>query len=57
MFKPVEGAAPDPQPYGALANRLGAFVNLPIVSLDRLALKRQLDAIGTADASSPAVTA
>lgn len=45
------------QTYGALANRLGAFVNLPIASLDRLALKRQLDAIGTADASSPAVTA
>ena len=41
----------------ALANRLGAFVNLPIASLDRLALKRQLDAIGTADAPSPAVTA
>lgn len=45
------------QTYGALASRLGAFVNLPIASLDRLALKRQLDAIGTADASSPAVTA
>ena len=45
------------QTYGALANRLGAFVNLPIASLDRLALKRQLDAIGNADASSPAVTA
>ena len=45
------------QTYGALANRLGAFVNLPIASLDRLALKRQLDAIGTADAPSAAVTA
>ena len=29
-----------------LNNRIAAFVNLPIASLDRLSLKTKLDAIG-----------
>ncbi len=34
--------------YRMLKNRIGAFVNLPIASLDRLSLKNKLDAIGNA---------
>ena len=32
--------------YRMLKNRISAFVNLPIASLDRLSLKTKLDAIG-----------
>lgn len=32
--------------YGRLHNRISIFVSLPLGSLDRLALKRRLDAIG-----------
>jgi arsenate reductase len=32
--------------YGRLHNRISIFVSLPLASLDRLALKRRLDAIG-----------
>lgn len=32
--------------YRMLKNRIGAFVNLPIASLDRLSLKHKLDQIG-----------
>ena len=32
--------------YGYIANRIGIFVNLPIESLDRLSLQRQLEEIG-----------
>lgn len=35
-----------------LNNRIGIFVNLPIQSIDQLALKKQLDAIGKSDASA-----
>jgi hypothetical protein len=34
--------------YGYLDNRLKIFVSLPITSLDRLSLQRQLEAIGRA---------
>lgn len=33
--------------YRMLNNRIAAFINLPIASLDRLSLKAKLDAIGT----------
>lgn len=39
--------------YRALTRRIGIFVNLPIVSLDRLSLQRRLQAIGK-DADKPA---
>ena len=39
--------------YRALTRRIGIFVNLPIVSLDRLSLQRRLQAIGQ-DADKPA---
>jgi arsenate reductase len=39
--------------YRALLRRIGLFVNLPLVSLDRLSLQRRLQAIGT-DAEQPA---
>ncbi|MCQ0969983.1 arsenate reductase ArsC [Paracoccus sp. TK19116] len=43
------------QTYGALANRLAAFVALPIASLDRMALRDRLQSIGNrADARSDA---
>jgi hypothetical protein len=32
--------------YRMLSNRISVFTSLPIQSLDRLALQRQLDAIG-----------
>lgn len=32
--------------YRMLKNRISAFVNLPMASLDRLSLKREIDAIG-----------
>ena len=32
--------------YRMLNNRIGAFISLPIASLDRMSLKRKLDAIG-----------
>ena len=35
--------------YSELENRIKIFVSLPIESLDRLALKRKLDAIGKTD--------
>lgn len=35
------------QTYGALRNRIAAFVELPIASLDRLALQTRVDAIGS----------
>ena len=34
--------------YGRLHNRIAVFVNLPLASLDRLALKNSLDQIGQA---------
>lgn len=34
--------------YGRLYNRIAIFLSLPIASLDRLSLKRQLDQIGQA---------
>lgn len=34
--------------YRMLMNRIDAFINLPIASLDRLSLKNKLDAIGDA---------
>lgn len=37
-----------------LRNRIGAFVNLPIVSLDRAALVQKLVTIGAMEGSSPA---
>jgi arsenate reductase len=41
--------------YRQLNHRITAFVNLPVASLDRLALQKQLDEIGrTRDAPSPA---
>ena len=39
--------------YRALTRRIGIFVNLPLVSLDRLSLQRRLQAIGK-DADKPA---
>jgi arsenate reductase len=39
--------------YRALVRRIGIFVNLPLVSLDRLSLQRRLQAIGQ-DADKPA---
>ena len=33
--------------FRMLGNRIGAFVNLPMSSLDRLSLKRELDRIGS----------
>jgi hypothetical protein len=33
--------------YGRLFNRISIFVNLPLASIDRLALKRKLEAIGS----------
>ncbi len=35
--------------YRMLTNRISIFVNLPLASLDRLALKKRLDAIGRTD--------
>jgi len=32
-----------------LNHRIGAFVNLPVQSLDRLSLQRQIDEIGAGD--------
>lgn len=36
--------------FRMLNNRIGAFLNLPISSLDKLSLKRELDRIGSAPA-------
>ncbi|HSG66398.1 MAG TPA: arsenate reductase ArsC [Gammaproteobacteria bacterium] len=33
--------------FRVLSNRIGAFVNLPISSLDKLSIKRELDRIGS----------
>jgi arsenate reductase len=43
---PAEVGAAFTEAYRQLNNRITAFVNLPISSLDRLALQKQLDAIG-----------
>lgn len=40
--------------YRMLRNRISIFVNLPIASLDRLALQREIDAIGKAGSETPA---
>jgi arsenate reductase (thioredoxin) len=40
--------------YRMLSNRIGLFVSLPIRSLDRLSLRKKLDAIGAQDAEQPA---
>jgi arsenate reductase len=37
--------------FRMLANRIGIFVNLPLRSLDRLTMQRDLDSIGNADAA------
>ncbi|ROU04351.1 helix-turn-helix domain-containing protein [Histidinibacterium lentulum] len=42
------------QAYGALHNRIRAFAALPIASLDRIALQRAVDEIGTTSAGAPA---
>jgi arsenate reductase (thioredoxin) len=46
---PAEIAAAFAEAYRLLNNRLTAFVNLPIASLDRLKLKERLDRIGISD--------
>lgn len=38
--------------YRMLSQRIGAFVNLPIASLDAMALKRRLDDIGAMEGST-----
>ena len=38
--------------YRMLRNRISVFVNLPISSLDRMALKRRLDDIGDTAANA-----
>lgn len=43
--------------FRMLSNRIGIFVNLPLRSLDRLAMQRQLDAIGNKDAGKSAIVA
>ena len=48
---PAEKATMINELYGMVRRRLEIFVNLPHASLDRLALKQQLDALG--DASRP----
>jgi hypothetical protein len=40
--------------FRMLSNRISIFVSLPIASLDRLALKRQLEAIGRKGAAGVA---
>ncbi|MGZ6037281.1 MAG: arsenate reductase ArsC [Phenylobacterium sp.] len=40
--------------YRMLANRIGAFVALPIASLDRMTLQKRVDAIGRSAAEQPA---
>ncbi len=40
--------------YRMLRNRISAFVNLPLATIDRLALKRRLDEIGAAPAGAEA---
>lgn len=42
--------------YRMLRNRISIFVNLPLASLDRLALQERLAAIGTSPAPAPAPT-
>ena len=42
----AEVAAAFADAYRMSSNRIGVFVNLPFASLDRLALKEQLDEIG-----------
>jgi len=37
--------------YRTLRHRLSAFVALPVASLDRISLQRQVDAIGREDAT------
>jgi arsenate reductase len=41
--------------YSQLAQRISIFVNLPLASLDRLALQTKLDAIGRIGREEPAV--
>jgi arsenate reductase (thioredoxin) len=50
---PAEIAAAFAEAYRMLNNRISAFVNLPIASLDRLKLKAQLDRIGVARDDAP----
>ncbi|MGE3246789.1 MAG: arsenate reductase ArsC [Beijerinckiaceae bacterium] len=40
--------------YRMMSNRISIFVNLPLASLDRLKLQKQLDAIGAASRTPPA---
>jgi protein-tyrosine-phosphatase len=40
--------------YRMLSNRIGLFVSLPLRSLDRLSLRKKLDAIGAQDTQQPA---
>jgi arsenate reductase len=42
----AEVAAAFADAYGRLQNRIEAFVNLPIASLDRMTLQQRLKAIG-----------
>lgn len=52
---PAEIRAAFLETYRALVRRIGVFVNLPLVSLDRLSLQRRLQAIGQdADQSAKA---
>ena len=43
--------------FRMLSNRIGIFVNLPLRSLDRLAMQRQLDAIGNKRTDESAIAA
>ncbi|MBS0361416.1 MAG: arsenate reductase ArsC [Proteobacteria bacterium] len=40
--------------YRMLTNRIGAFMSLPMASLDRLSLQKRLEAIGKSGAEQPA---
>ena len=50
---PAEKATMINELYGMVRRRLEIFVNLPHASLDRLALKQQLDALGDATRAPP----
>lgn len=43
--------------YRMLSNRIGIFLNLPLASIDRMALKRSLDAIGARGSADNAAAA
>lgn len=51
---PAEVALAFADAYRQLTNRISLFTNLPIESLDRMALKKHLDDIGNTGAGAPA---